>query len=201
MYLRIGFTHTSHMCLESPSHRVVYGYEIDFWDQHYFIKWFFLKEVSLYVLPYYTQKYQYILTTIVFENKKRRFSRKWGKTWKFETKILMEKIFFLHLVQKSACLAVLLSSKLVFAMRPIYRIWDTMNFALEIRFSVFFVLNGGKRYFFHQNRIFWSQYVPSSEKMAFKNFSDNPGHNNWNISRVCAKHTLPQVIQSWIIRS
>ena len=97
-----------------------------------------MKEVSLYVLPYYTQKYQYVLTTIVFENKKRRFSRKWGKTWKFETKILMEKIFFLHLVQKSACLVALLSWKLVFAMRPIYRIWDTMNFALEIRFSVFF---------------------------------------------------------------
>ena len=149
-----------------------------------------MKEVSLYVLPYYTQKDQYVLTTIVFENKKRRFSRKWGKTWKFETKILMEKIFFLHLVQKSACLVALLSSKLVFAMRPIYRIWDTMNFALEIRFSVFFctkmVENG---IFFIKIGFFSSKYVPISEKMPFKNFSDNPGHNNWNISRVYAKHT------------
>ena len=147
-----------------------------------------MKEVSLYVLPYYTQKCQYILTEIVFENKKSRFSRKWGKTWKFETKILNEKIFFLHLVQKSACLVALLSSKLVFAMRPIYRIWDTMNFALEIRFSVFFctkmVENGIffiKIGFFGQNmspvprkwRLKFSQTIPDITIGIFPVFTQN----------------------------
>ena len=41
LYLRIGLAHTSHMCLESPSHHVMYGYKIDFWDRHYFIKYDF----------------------------------------------------------------------------------------------------------------------------------------------------------------
>ena len=189
MYLRIGLAHTSHMCLESPSHHVMYGYEIDFWDRHYFIKYeFFWRRYHSMFYLIIRRNANIFWPRLSSKTKKSRFSRKWGKTWKFETKILMEKIFFLHLVQKSACLVALLSSKLVFAMRPIYRIWDTMNFALEIRFSVFFctkmVENGIffiKIGFFGQNmspvprkwRLNFSQTIPDITIGLFPVFTQN----------------------------
>ena len=39
LYLRIGLAHTSHMCLESPSHHVMYEYKINIWDRHYFVEY------------------------------------------------------------------------------------------------------------------------------------------------------------------